>query len=383
MTGSLTRWIGASWHLLQKYRDKPEEGIAHCDQLIDQAETSRDAENSRGHSDAIREARRIMGLLGRESDILEEALFTKAALLLISKRKNEANAIYHRLLERFGNARIPALLERAKAVIFERINFLVESGNEEDAIAACDSVIAEFKSEREIELREIVAEALHNKGIILGSLGRVAERNAVDKWLVTEFGKASEPELRKFGMWPRLRAKKGATPSGRANLNWMNYDQLTPPREGRKEGIVPDEQDTIAAEEGVRAFFHARGVPDEQMDEAIAEAERLVVRAKIKRVPIWDERPDNVRYLTAPNYLRTMYSFLFGDKGRIEHEDLVREHDPELIRLIQQYISQRTRRGADDLGDAEGLVFERKDARGRPPNKRLAGSRKRAAPRPR
>jgi hypothetical protein len=153
---------------------------------------------------------------------------------------------------------------------------------------------------------------------------------------------------------------------------------------GQIERKMPDANRTISPEDGLRIFLRARGIAHEQMDETIAEVERVGIRAKIKLIPMWDERPNEVRYLTAPAYLRTMYSFLFGDKGQMEHEDLVREHDPELIRLIQQYISQRTRRGADDLGDAEGLVFQRKDARGRPPSKRPAANRKKAAhPRPR
>ena len=156
------------------------------------------------------------------------------------------------------------------------------------------------------------------------------------------------------------------------------YDSLTPSFEERKEGNVSDVRKSISGDEGIKLFLRDRGVADEHMGEAIAEAERLAIRAKIRSVPKWAERPNGMRYLTAPGYLRSLYAFLFDKQGRLQHEDLVREHDSELIRLIQQYVSQRSRRGAKDLGDAEGLVFGRKDARGRP--RKTKGKRKLAFP---
>jgi hypothetical protein len=131
------------------------------------------------------------------------------------------------------------------------------------------------------------------------------------------------------------------------------------------EEFLPGAHDATDSRAGLREFFRSRGVPENEMDDACAQAERIAVRAKIRAIPIWDKRPNELRYLTAPAYLRAMYGDLL-EAGRLRHEDLVREHDPELIRLIQQYISQRTRRNAADLGDAEGISFERKDARGRP-----------------
>jgi hypothetical protein len=111
---------------------------------------------------------------------------------------------------------------------------------------------------------------------------------------------------------------------------------------GQTEGYVSNDQRNISPEQKLVDFFRARHVPEGQMAEAIAEAERIVLKAKIKSCPVWDERPNELRYLTAPGYLRYTYSFLFDKDGRLTHEDLLREHDAKLIQLVQQYIAQTT-----------------------------------------
>jgi tetratricopeptide (TPR) repeat protein len=148
------------------------------------------------------------------------------------------------------------------------------------------------------------------------------------------------------------------------------------------EAFLSDERKIINPEGNLRAFLRARGVPDELMKGAVEEAELVVIKMRVRMVPKWDDRPNELRYLTAPGFLRAMYPFLFDQSGRLEHEELVREHDPKLIRVIQQYISQRTSRHAADLGDAEGLILGRKDARGRPAKPREPASRRRKSSAP-
>jgi hypothetical protein len=131
------------------------------------------------------------------------------------------------------------------------------------------------------------------------------------------------------------------------------------------EGLLQNENDP-RLDIGLLNYFSANGVPHDQMEDAVAQAKRLIIRAKVRGCPVWEERPNELGYLTAPAYLKKIYFFLFDESGRLRHEDLLREHDAKLLHLVQQYISQRILRKSPDLGDAEGLSFEGKDKRGRP-----------------
>jgi hypothetical protein len=151
---------------------------------------------------------------------------------------------------------------------------------------------------------------------------------------------------------------------GQVLLDGASLDLLDLPEQ--TEGNLRDEKDSRRLENGLVQYYRFMGVPEAQLKDTINQAKLLVIRAKVKNVPVWDERSNEVRYLTAPLYLKQMYSFLIDKSGQVQHEDLLREHDAKVVHLVQQYISQRILRNAGDLGDAEGLSFEGRDSRGRP-----------------
>jgi hypothetical protein len=106
----------------------------------------------------------------------------------------------------------------------------------------------------------------------------------------------------------------------------------------------------------------------------VAESERASYAAKINRIvasvgrPQWAERrlrPD-LAHLSAPRFLRAVYPDALDAQGRLIDEELVRLSDPTLVGVVQAYIAQLKKSPSRTLGDAAGLVFTRKDNRGRP-----------------
>jgi TolA-binding protein len=66
----------------------------------------------------------------------------------------------------------------------------------EDAISAYDEVVRRCGDATEPALRELVAKALVNKGVVLGALKRIEDASGVYDEVVRRFGDATEPALR-------------------------------------------------------------------------------------------------------------------------------------------------------------------------------------------
>ncbi len=75
---------------------------------------------------------------------------------------------------------------------------LGELGRSEEAVGVCDDVVARFGDATEPALREQLAKALFNKGVVLGELGRSEEAVGVYDDVVARFGDATEPALREI-----------------------------------------------------------------------------------------------------------------------------------------------------------------------------------------
>jgi len=69
-------------------------------------------------------------------------------------------------------------------------------GNQEEAIAVYDEVIARFGSATEVQVRKYVAEAMVNQGEVLESLGGKQQAIEVYDEMIRRFGEAGEPALR-------------------------------------------------------------------------------------------------------------------------------------------------------------------------------------------
>ena len=116
-------------------------------------------------------------------------------------------------------------------------------------------------------------------------------------------------------------------------------------------------------EEGLRSFLLARGVPDNGFAKAIANCERIAAKARLKAKaeiaakgitrPKWAKRSGELRKLSAPKFMRTVYPDAFKN-GKLIDEDLVRVSDWRLVQAVQQYVSKRKARNID-AGDAAGI----------------------------
>jgi tetratricopeptide (TPR) repeat protein len=80
--------------------------------------------------------------------------------------------------------------------LFNKGIALGELGRSEEEIAVYDDLLARFGNAIELPLREQVATALVNKGITLDALDRREEAIAVYDDVLTRFGNATEPALR-------------------------------------------------------------------------------------------------------------------------------------------------------------------------------------------
>jgi hypothetical protein len=124
---------------------------------------------------------------------------------------------------------------------------------------------------------------------------------------------------------------------------------------------VHDEPNNITNDQ-VLAKPEERGV-DEKMRRQVAAALVLTDRRRTQ----WRDRAkhDDLAHLSAPRFLRAVYPDLLDADGSLTNEEAVRRSDPMLVQMVQGYINKRQGRSLS-LGDAKGLVFTRKDNRGRP-----------------
>lgn len=109
----------------------------------------------------------------------------------------------------------------------------------------------------------------------------------------------------------------------------------------------------ISAE--LAAFLDSVGIPEAERPEVVAR-----IRIEIARVlrPKWLgrlERGGELATLSAPQFLMRVHAEDIGPDGTVD-ADTIRAIDPELMRAVDGYISQRIHRN-QDLGDAKPLNF--------------------------
>jgi hypothetical protein len=99
----------------------------------------------------------------------------------------------------------------------------------------------------------------------------------------------------------------------------------------------------------------AEDVPETQRETLIAKF-RIDI-ARITR-PKWVgrlERGGELATLSAPNFLKRVHAEDIAADGTV-HNEIIRAIDPDLMQVVELYISKRRSR-AQDLGDAKGLKF--------------------------
>jgi hypothetical protein len=108
------------------------------------------------------------------------------------------------------------------------------------------------------------------------------------------------------------------------------------------------------------SWLAAKGVTEDERPFYIAKFNQLVV---VRRKWVDREKYPELQHLSAPRFLRAVYADVIDAAGRLTNEEVVRLSDPKLVRIVQGYINKRVDRRLS-LGDAEGLIFKRKDDRG-------------------
>ena len=101
-------------------------------------------------------------------------------------------------------------------------------GRSEDTIAACDDLLSRFASATELPLREVVANALVNKGIMLSALGRDDDAIAAYDGLLARFNEATRLPLRELELVAKALFNKAITLSalGQSEDAIGAYDDL-------------------------------------------------------------------------------------------------------------------------------------------------------------
>jgi hypothetical protein len=155
------------------------------------------------------------------------------------------------------------------------------------------------------------------------------------------------------------------------------YTERASPNEKRKEGDLDNARKKIISQEaleGLKTFLNDLGVLEQRIDEAVLAGVALVAaRAMVEGRPKWDDRKEHrgLSHLTVPRFIREVYGDLIDCKiflpdgrpiwylrlpeGPPVWQGAVRSNDSRVVQILQGYVNKKD---PDDLGDADGLVFE-------------------------
>jgi tetratricopeptide (TPR) repeat protein len=121
-----------------------------------------------------------------------KALVNKGFRLGVLGRSEEEIGVYDQVVDRFGGATEPKLREQVAEALGNKGDTLVELGRSEEEIGVYDQVVDRFGEATEPKLRERVARALFNKGVTLGELGRWEEATGAYDQVVDRFGEVTK-----------------------------------------------------------------------------------------------------------------------------------------------------------------------------------------------
>lgn len=131
----------------------------------------------------------------RISTQVARLLIRKGYVLIQLKRLDEAVAACDAMVARFDTATAPGLQMAVAFALGLKGSALGRLERLDKAVAAYDEVVARFGTAAAPGLLEAVARALVTKGIALGQLGRLEEALAVYDKVVARFGAAAAPGL--------------------------------------------------------------------------------------------------------------------------------------------------------------------------------------------
>jgi methyltransferase (TIGR00027 family) len=143
-------------------------------------------------------------------------------------RSEDAIAAYDDLLTRFATATELPLRELVANALLNKGVTLSALGRSEDAIAVYDDLLTRFAAATQLPLSELVANALVNKGVTLSALGRSEDAIAAYDDLLARFNEATGLPLRELELVAKALFNKGVTLGalGRSQNAIACYDDL-------------------------------------------------------------------------------------------------------------------------------------------------------------
>ena len=126
------------------------------------------------------------------------ALVSKGFTLGEQKKPTEEYACYDQVLDRFGDAQELALKERMAGALLNKGVVLRKQNKPDEAIACYDQVLDRFGDAQELALKERVARALVNKGTVLRQQKKPDEAIACYDEVLGRFGQECAVNLRKI-----------------------------------------------------------------------------------------------------------------------------------------------------------------------------------------
>lgn len=133
-----------------------------------------------------------------------------------------------------------------------------------------------------------------------------------------------------------------------SKLNQLKYEEHV-----SESGYLRNQTDIDS--ELLNKFFDCHDVDRRDRASLVVIFRHFVCRPSDK-LPKWSEKANysNLSEMSAPQFLKYVYEEYIYE--RHIYKETIRSHDPDLMKAIEAYISQRERRGKD-LGDAKDLVF--------------------------
>ena len=144
------------------------------------------------------EERRATSRAGAADDaqvVAARALLERGVALWQRHQNEDALAIFNELLERFGEARSPELVEQVANALVNKGVALGVLNRLDEALAACDEVLHRFDDSATPKLPRQVARALVVKSAVLRDLNRLDEALAACDEVLHRFDDSATPEL--------------------------------------------------------------------------------------------------------------------------------------------------------------------------------------------
>ncbi len=157
---------------------------------------------------------------------VSDALFCWGITLEALNRRQEAIAIYERLVQRFANAEEPAIRQQIAKALFRKGAILNAMNRHEESLRPYEELVARFREDRDPAILESIGVAMFNKAWALGELKRYQEGVAAYKELIDRFASATEPLLREQVAKSLLNLGLAQSALGENKEEMEDYDEL-------------------------------------------------------------------------------------------------------------------------------------------------------------